>query len=232
LARPEGRAAGSAPIVVARASIACLASTDDSVVFLQLRLPHAWAAGGTLRRVAKGGGPPAVFATVPTPSFGCVGADPERVYVATADEHSATGDGAIRSFPKKGGSARTIAKVTTFPLWLKTSGDDVYWIEADSLMSAPKAGGRASKVVTAAGSCRGIRDYVVDDTNVYFSCGDAVWRASKHGSAPAELVAGGQRGAQGLTVDAEAVYWLNGDPSFRGKNEGALVRLAKGPRWP
>jgi hypothetical protein len=224
---PRNALPGATPVAVVQAPIACLASTDDSVVFLQLRPIRAWAAGGTVRRAAKSGGPPALFATVPTPSFGCVAADAERVYVATFDEHSATGDGAIRSFAKNGGGARTITRVVAFPLWLKAGVDAVYWIEADSLMSAPKAGGRPTKIVTAASPCGGIEDYAVDDGNVYFTCGDSIWRVPKQGGAPAVQIADGQRGSQGLAVDADAVYWLNGDPSFRGRNDGSLMRFAK-----
>ncbi|HEY8090924.1 MAG TPA: hypothetical protein VIF09_23845, partial [Polyangiaceae bacterium] len=224
---PKSGLPGATPVAVVQAPIACLAATDDAVVFLQLRPDGVWAAGGTVRRAPTSGGPSALIATVPTPSFGCVAADAERVYVATFDEHSATGDGAIRSFARNGGGARTVTRVVAFPLWLKVGGDALYWIEADSLMSAPRAGGRPTKIVTAAGPCGGIEDYAVDDAGVYFTCGDSIWRVDRHGGAAAVRVVEGQRGAQGLAVDADALYWLNGDPSFRGRNDGALMRLAK-----
>lgn len=183
--------------------VATLASSTDAPIGLTIDGANVYftTAGGSLLRVAVGGGATTTLVTgrkrLTSPvvdETGVYFGDPER--------------GTIEKVPPDGGAARIVTSGVVAVSALALSPSDVYFGSGYLVMKAPRTGGAAVTLGTAAGA--EVLAVAVDATSFYFSGYGSVWKMSlTSGGGPATFIAAGQSEARAIVLDDTSVYWVN-----------------------
>jgi hypothetical protein len=161
------------PRVLAPQQFASSVAADDRSIYWPQLLP-----AGKIMRAAKDGGPQdpvAINQDVPL----SVTVDATHVYWGTAGSN---GSGSVLRAPKSGGPPEEIARAQFRPTVLVARGDYIYWMNANQenqsdgmIVRAPKTGGKAVLLAVSLNPF----DMAVDDTNVYWSSTEGVFRVPR-----------------------------------------------------
>lgn len=187
---------GGSPVAVA--------AEQDNVAAIAVDATHVyWIAGEAIVRVEKEGGKP------PKPVVEGFG-QPTGLAVDDAFVYSySTLSGKLSRVPKKGGAAKPV--VTEDVTLHAFFADDrfLYWSIGSEgkaeLKRLAKAGGKPSSVVTGQSIPGGLAQ---DGSSIYWTNGDAIFRADKSGGGATKIVDKTDR-AISLAVDATNVYWTD-----------------------
>jgi hypothetical protein len=148
-------------------------AVDEEYLYWPQLLPS-----GSIMRASKDGGlqqPVAENQDVPM----SITVDETHVYWGT---RGASGIGSIFRAPKSGGPPEELARQQQSPTVLVARGDHIYWMNANQgtqsdgmILRAPKAGGRALILAVNLKPY----DMAVDDTHVYWSSTEGVFRVPR-----------------------------------------------------
>ena len=129
---------------------------------------------GSLLKVPKGGGTPAVIASNVATAIGIIVVDESSVYFITQDSDST---GSIYSVPRSGGTPKLLATNLPAPLDMRVDATSVYWLNLGTIMGENVAADGSVERMLKDGSGRqklvgnlnapGALD--IDATDVYFT---------------------------------------------------------------
>ncbi len=177
-----------------------------------------WTTGNQVLKTPLDGGTSTALASEPQPGY-CngpqgVAVDATSVYWTNAGSCAGplpevcTGD--VRKVSLSGGTVEIIANMQGNPEAIAVDDTSVYWTncQSNTLMSAPKNGGKAITLVSGQGQPQFI---AVDDTSVYWTTGvgGTVMKVPLGGGKSTTLVSGKQFSPLGIAVDDTSVYWTN-----------------------
>jgi hypothetical protein len=196
-----GACAGSVcqPIDLAMAQAAPTAVAVDGVdVYWANSKPS-----GAIMKVSVSGGTPSKVADAVSPV--AIALDADNVYWATNEGANS----AIWMVAKIGGSATFLCNMQAFPLGIAVSATDVFWTNAQNVMTIPKGGGSPTVFATSPGPV-GI---AIDAFNVYWTdvtASDVRQQGLTGGAATFKNLAGSQGTPWGIAFDSKDVYWAAG----------------------
>jgi hypothetical protein len=196
-------------------------------------------ADGDLQRLPKRGGVTMSIYSGTGTSFApgaSVAVDDTDVYWTAALTGGGTKSNTLSRQDKNGGKPTVVASspVASFEC-VVLDANNMYWVQGNAVMKAPKSGGPAMPVGSGLVSANCV---AVDDKNAYVSLGgtdkaqfaDGAIVSVPKGGGPVKVVVKGADHAANLVVDDTAIYCEEGDKIMSApKAGGAPTKLATAP---
>jgi hypothetical protein len=204
-----GGAGNVAKVTRGGGTLTTLASNPDSVIGIAVDDANVyWATqGGSLVRVALGGGMPSVVASCQRTCTRPV-VSAHRVF--WGDPYA----GSILTVPGDGGLPMLVTSGLETVSSLAVGGSEIYFANGYFVGKAPLAGGAAATLGLPTGAP--VNAIAVDDTSVYFTSWSSIWKIGFTDVQPMRIVVTqGDPGA--IAVDSTSVYWTEGVGSRCGR---------------
>jgi hypothetical protein len=185
--------AGGAASVLASVPVPFQVAVDASGVYVSTRTSRIF-------KIPAGGGAPVQIAMT--------AAEPNQLVLDGSDIFYIDDSGQACRVPKAGGTPTVLArgeKPSFDDGQLRVSGANVYFASGNDVMSVPKAGGAATKVISGKTRISGI---AVDAIDLFVMDRDAIVRIPIAGGAPDKVTETDD--TKLLAIDDASVYWAEG----------------------